>query len=753
MDGKAEAPSRPSGGPASGVPWRWFMRSAIARSTLGMNPRGSGGTGLDLRWSSKRDFGTDKRRRTGSPRLCRSLAPGDGLESPTSVACGSDGGGRPPDVGSRQPSRMGSDDGDRPESGPRVQRRGAFPRPVVLRQGSSRDHGVVGGRGRRQGPRHGEVQGTDPAPRDQADRDVHLPVLRPGRCPLQAPLGDGPGRRRSGACSPRRPPGRSAWSPTRPLGQANYPADGGLSRASRHARPTTPCPTRCRIKARGRAPIRPLEGRDKGRDPGIHRPMPRGPQAGRPEGPARARGQGQGLESTVKGHVEVQSEPAEAEVPNRTTFRNASPGPGQGYPPPTRTGSQARVIHPSEAPGRTRVIPGSRPGAKVQGYPNQGPPRHPGKPGANGPGSQPDPRAPGPQRPGRPNPKDRRARGGWAARGSTATLHLAPMATPMPQAYAQQQQQQLKAQARAAGRGGGAAEGQAAARLCARHPRHAVEQPGRHRPRPDEPDDPTATGDRSSPGGTPRTSRSSATTRKTASFSPSWSRPRPRPPPRPSTPTPTATASRPAPAGSCSGPRPRRRSSSGWPGRDGSGSGGPRGKTTRPSSAGTTSPPGGSASTFAPTPTGKRWSWRGDAPEGGRPRASPTGWTWPSRWPSCPAWSSRGSARSPVRGRRPVPLGHADPPREGDGVLRLEPSRTPCSRRSWSTRSVPASELIESETLKLREVSDLPPTLPDLADPSPELGDRPPDRRAGVRLLGRLRADHPPRQAWPSGPT
>ena len=71
---------------------------------------------------------------------------------------------------------------------------------------------------------------------------------------------------------------------------------------------------------------------------------------------------------------------------------------------------------------------------------------------------------------------------------------------------------------------------------------------------------------------------------------------------------------------------------SGWRGPAGSGSGGPRGRTTRPRCGGMTAPPGGSRSTSAP-------SWAASAgPGAARSAAASRGWTWPSRWCSSPAW-------------------------------------------------------------------------------------------------------------------
>ena len=92
---------------------------------------------------------------------------------------------------------MGRDDGDYPEGGPRVPRSGPRSRPGVFQQRPGRDHRVVGGRGGRPGPGDRQLQGPDSPARDQADRVVLVPVPRfERRCPLQAHLGDGLGRRR-----------------------------------------------------------------------------------------------------------------------------------------------------------------------------------------------------------------------------------------------------------------------------------------------------------------------------------------------------------------------------------------------------------------------------------------------------------------------------------------------------------------------------------------------------------------------------
>ena len=114
------------------------------------------------------------------------------------------------------------------------------------------------------------------------------------------------------------------------------------------------------------------------------------------------------------------------------------PGQGQGQGDPRRgQGDPRRGQGPGYPPHRG---PGSNQGQGPPGYPN--PPR-----GAVGPGA-------GPQRPGRAHPKDRRARGA-GGEGVNGNIH--------PNAHAQQQQ--LKAQARAAR--AAAAAAQKAKRLLA----------------------------------------------------------------------------------------------------------------------------------------------------------------------------------------------------------------------------------------------------------------------------------------------
>ena len=186
-------------------------------------------------------------------------------------------------VGSRRrPGRsfggvLGTDDGDRPESLAGFQRRGPLAGPVVLRQGPGGDHRRDGGRGRRPGARDGQVPGPAPAPRGEAPRLVHLPVLRADRRPVQAPLGDDPDGRRPGPAPVG--PGPPAEARQRPAPPARRGRPTAARRTGRHApgpgRPAggRPAPA----PARPRRPGRPRRG-----------PAP-GPAARGPTAPARAR--------------------------------------------------------------------------------------------------------------------------------------------------------------------------------------------------------------------------------------------------------------------------------------------------------------------------------------------------------------------------------------------------------------------------------------------------------------------------------
>ena len=118
---------------------------------------------------------------------------------------------RPPAGSRRRPRlagssrvRVGRDDGDRPENLAQLQRRGPLPGPVVLRQGPGQRLGGRGRRGRRQGAGDGQVPGPAAAPRQQAARLVHLPVLHADGRAVQAPLGDGAGGRRAEPAPGRR---------------------------------------------------------------------------------------------------------------------------------------------------------------------------------------------------------------------------------------------------------------------------------------------------------------------------------------------------------------------------------------------------------------------------------------------------------------------------------------------------------------------------------------------------------------------
>ncbi len=93
------------------------------------------------------------------------------------------------------PSRVGTDDGDSPESLAEFQRRGPSAGPVVFRQGPGDPDGVAARRGRGPGARHGEVPGAGAAAGLEAPGLVHLPVFQPAGRAVQAPLGHAaPGR-------------------------------------------------------------------------------------------------------------------------------------------------------------------------------------------------------------------------------------------------------------------------------------------------------------------------------------------------------------------------------------------------------------------------------------------------------------------------------------------------------------------------------------------------------------------------------
>ena len=485
---------------------------------------------------------------------------------------------------------------------------------------------------------------------DQADRDLHVPVFRAGRRTLQAPLGDGPGRRRPGAAplgaDPAAPPGHRLGPPPGELPGRRRPGRAATVDLRPPALPLAEPGSR----ALPASSPQPPQGPPRGPQPRTRRlaalSSSHGPLAG--QGPSDPR---RGPNEPRRGPGPEQDQRA-ATRPRAGLSAAAGPGPnqgpGQGQGPPS---------YPNQARGRAGPGPG----------PNQGP-------------------GPGPQRPGRPpHPKDRRARGP-AVRGSTATSIQASTATstlrPMPTPSSSS--------------------------------RPRPEPPGPRRRRPRRPSGCSPTSSTSPPRSRANqvvidlARRARRPNGDWGPLKPWWHaanlpvgplRPRgPRPPrrsgrgPGPSSAsapsTPTATASRPGPAGSCSGPRPRRRSSSGWRRTGRLRLRRTDGEDDPPIVRWDDQPPWRFGLDVRSDPTGKRWTWRGmlrrvDA------RGSPTGWTWPSRWPSCPAWSSRGSARSPGSTTPACSSGSCGSATRRRWPSPTRPSRTRCSRRSWSTRRSP----------------------------------------------------------------
>ncbi len=218
-------------------------------------------------------------------------------------------------------------------------------------------------------------------------------------------------------------------APTRPLRlvtdsaprPANYPPDGGVEGAPPAVYDPLPYP----LPDQGNGPYPPHRDRPMP-------PPPRGPnyaprdRQGPPRVPGHGHGQGQG-----PGQGDSRRGRGQGQVPNNNAQNR---GPGAGYPP--------------------QRGPGPNQGQGPPGYPNQGqgPPGYPNQA-----------RGGVPQRPGRHNPKDRRARGGGVD-GVNGNVQPGQHSNANAHAYAQQQQQ-LKAQARAAR--AAAAAAQKAKRLLA----------------------------------------------------------------------------------------------------------------------------------------------------------------------------------------------------------------------------------------------------------------------------------------------
>ena len=305
---------------------------------------------------------------------------------------------------------------------------------------------------------------------------------------------------------------------------------------------------------------------------------------------------------------------------------------------------------------------------------------------------------------------------------------------------------------------GGQPQRQAAAGLRPRRRRHAHAEPGGHRPGPP----PAAADRRLGPAealvARAARRRTSSTTPRTASSWPCSTRPRsPRRPrrsaARPATAPARSTGRRRsraerlgARAGSCSA-RTRRRWSSGWRGPAGSGSGGPRARTTRRRCAGTTASPGGSRSTSAPSPAASA------GPGAARSAAASDRMDLAEPLVLLPGLLILGvgrAARFDDAGRHA--LDRPAPPREGDHLRRAaagpdarpDPGRDPRRRRrSWSRRC------------SLEEID---------AKPRPCLTLRTPRQNWGLgsdKLIGRarvrLRRRRDPGRAgprrWPSRPS
>ena len=214
---------------------------------------------------------------------------------------------------------------------------------------------------------------------------------------------------------------------------------------------------------------------------------------------------------------------------------------------------------------------------------------------------------------------------------------LAPTRIRTSNAYLQQQQQ-LKAQARAARAAAAvAAEGQAAPGVCARHPRDARGGPGRHRPDPPGPATQRRLGPaqalvaRPQPAGGPLRPRGPRAPGRAG-----------RGPEPPRGHGPRARPQRPRrggrdPAVRAQGRESQAASSSGWRRTGRLRLRRTEGEEDPPArSAGTTRGPGGSGSTSV-RPDRQALDLAGRVlrrPDG---RGAPTGWTWPSRWPSSPA--------------------------------------------------------------------------------------------------------------------
>ena len=515
---------------------------------------------------------------------------------PSSRVCGGDGGDRPPDVGSSSrpgwEGMMGIAQKVAREFSDAVRSRGQsyFAKGRVAITASSAGEVVA------------KVRGTEKYKVRLRLRGIKLiatctcPYFGPAGDAVQAPLGDGPGRRRPGpAPLGADPPAPAGHRLSRP-GRRSRPADGGPEGCRR---PAGPCPTRCRTS------------------PGTG-PVPRPATAA---GPARGTA---GRPARPPGSYRTSHGPGQGQGPGE--------GPGPGYGPP---GARARATRPQ----RARAGPG--PGAAGPAAPGPEGRRRPGPGRTAGPARI--PRTGGP--------------GGWPATGSTATSTRQHGRRPSAAGQAARPPRRRP---------------QKAKRLLA----YILDVPAtlaanqvvidlaRRARRPNGDWGPLKPWWH-----TPNLPGASATTPRTATSWPTWSRRRP----------PSASAlggqrQRPRRVGRHPPVRPPARGPGG--GRRAAGPDRPapappdrrRGRPAR--RRWDDQPPWRFGLDVRSDPAGKRWTWRGMLRRRVTAEDRPDG---PGRAAGPPARPGRPGGRQgrPVRRRRPVPLGDADPPREGDGLLRL----------------------------------------------------------------------------------
>jgi hypothetical protein len=276
------------------------------------------------------------------------------------------------------PSRVGWDDGDRPEACARFCRGGALPRPVLFRQGPGRHPGDLRRRRHGQGARDDALPGPPADAGREAVGLLHLPVLRTRRRAVQAHLGDGPGRRRPlAALFAADPPPGAGPDPAEEGRPGDRRAGAAGSAAGARARPSGPADV-------GPGPGGALvQGAS---EPGPARPGPARPGPARP-GPAGRRGpdQGEGGGPGPGGRGR-QAAGGDGQAPALLRARragDAGPEPGGHRPGPARAPARggARAAEAVVAFPRDRGDPDRPGGPGAAGAPGRGPRRADGRGG------------------------------------------------------------------------------------------------------------------------------------------------------------------------------------------------------------------------------------------------------------------------------------------------------------------------------------------------------------------------------------